>query len=714
MNRFLFATMIAGIILSSCSPKKRNQESNAGANPFFSECTTPYGVPPFDNIKTEHYKPAFDQGLADHKKEIEAIVNNQEKPTFENTILALDNSGLLLGRVSKVFFNLVSADGTEEMHQIEEEYAPILTKHEDEICMNEKLFTRVKAVYDERANLGLGTEENRLIEKYYRNFVRGGTSLSSEDKARVMKLNEEIVGLTTKFAKNLLSENNRFQLVVTDEKELAGLPESSVSAAAASAKDKGKEGSWIFTLDKPSWIPFMQFADNRTLREKMYKAYINKGNNNDDLDNKVILEKIVQLRAEKARIMGYKNWAEFIISDNMAKTPEAANALIGQVAGATIPYVKKEATELQKIINQSRAGFKLEPWDWWYYTEKLRKERYSLDEAALRPYFSLESTQEGMFQLCNKLWDLQFEKLTGLPVYNQEAITYAVKDGDGSLLGIMYFDFHPRATKRGGAWMDNIREECYVDGKRQVPVIVNICNFTRPVGDTPALLSIDEAETMFHEFGHALHGLLTQCKYRGTSGTSVPSDFVELPSQIMENWVLEPEMLKLYAKHYQTGEIIPDSLVQKIQATRAFNQGFITMELIASSALDMDWHMVSGSEKREAVSFEKESMKKLGLTKEIEPRYSSWYFNHIFGSDPGYSAGYYAYTWSAVLDADAYQAFVESKNIFDKGVAAKFRKYVLEKGDSDDPAKLYREFRGKNALPDAYLKRKGFVHSEAQ
>ncbi len=708
MKKLFLALMVAGITFTSYSKKQGDSNADAGGNPFFTEWTTPFGVPPFDKIRIEHYKPALDKGLAEHKEQIDAIVNNQEKPTFENTILALESSGELLNKASRVLSCLVDADGTDEMHQIKEDYDPILSKHFDEINMNEKLFARVKAVYDERVALGLTGEDKRLVEEYYKSFVRGGTNLSPEDKAKVMKLNGEIVTLTNKFGKNLLGENNKFRLVITEEKDLAGLPESNIIAAAELAKKEGKTG-WVFTLDKPSWIPFMQFADNRALREKMYKAYINRGNNNDELDNKSTLERIAVLRVEKANIMGYKTWADFVISDNMAKTSAAANALVNQVATATIPYAKAEAVELQKMVDKSGEKFKLEGWDWWYYTEKLRKERYDLDEETLRPYFSLESTQEGMFMLCNKLWGLQFEKLTNLPVYNEDVLTYEVKDRDGSHLGIMYFDFHPRATKRGGAWMENIIDEYYVDGKRSAPVIYNVCNFTPPVGDIPSLLSIDEAETMFHEFGHALHGLLTQCKYRSLSGTHVPSDFVELPSQVMENWVLEPQMLKLYAKHYKTGEVIPDNLIEKMQKAKNFNQGFITMELIAASALDMDWHMQTDTVKKEAVAFETAAMKKMGLIKEIAPRYSSWYFNHIFGSDPGYSAGYYAYTWSAVLDADAYQAFVETGDIFNQEVADKFRKNVLEKGGSDDADVLYRNFRGKDATPDAYLQRKGFV-----
>jgi len=706
MNKLIVLVMIGVIAFVSCKEQTGTpKESN---NPFFTEWTTPFEAPPFDKIKTEHYEPAFDKGLQEHDEEIAMIANNTQEPTFENTILALDESGQLLSRVARVFFNVSQADGNDEIQTIEEKYAPILTKHGDEIYMNDQLFARVKAVYEQRESLNLGIEENKLIENYYKTFVRGGINLPPEAREQLKKINEDITALTTKFGNNLLAENKQFQLVISDEKDLSGLPESSIHAAAEKAKAADQDGKWIFTLDKPSWIPFMQFADKRDLRETMYKAYINRGNNNDSLDNKAILEKIATLRARKAGIMGYKTWADFIISDNMAKTSDAANALINNIVTATIPNVKKEAAELQQVIDRSGDSFKLEAWDWWYYTEKLRKERYDLDEEAMRPYFSLENAREGLFLLCEKLWGLQFEKIDYLPVYNDEVLTYAVKDSDDSLLGIVYFDYFPRPGKRGGAWMDNIKEEYFKGEERSAPIVVNVCNFTRPVGDTPALLSIDETETMFHEFGHALHGLLTQCKFRSTSGTNVASDFVELPSQLMENWVLEPEMLRLYARHYKTGEVIPDDLVHKIQAARKFNQGFVTMELIAATVLDMDWHTLADTVQREAVSFEKASMKRMGLIPEIEPRYSSWYFNHVFGSDPGYSAGYYAYTWAAVLDADAYQAFAETGDIFNRKVAENYRKFILEKGDSDDVAKLYRDFRGKDATPDAYLKRKGF------
>ncbi|MBR3090492.1 MAG: M3 family metallopeptidase, partial [Bacteroidetes bacterium] len=652
-------------------------------------------------------KPAFDEGLKQHNAEIEAIVSNPDEPTFENTILALENSGELLNNVVSVFFNVSEADGNPEMQAIEEEYGPILTSHYDDINMNEALFNRVKSVYENIDKLGLQGEEAKLVEKYYKSFVRGGTNLSPEDKEKMKKINEELVKLTTNFGKNLLEENKKFKLVITDENDLSGLSESIRTAAAELAKAENTNG-YIFTLDKPSWIPFMQFADKRELREKMYKAYINKCNNNDNLDNKKIIERIVVLRTQKANLMGYKTWADFVISDNMAKTAKNAYDLIKNIATTTIPFAKAEVAEMQKIIDREGGNFKLEPWDWWYYAEKVRKEKYNLNEDEIRPYLELNNVRKGVFTLSEKLYGLTFEQRTDLPVYNPEVETFEVKDENGELLGIMYFDYFPRAGKRAGAWMNNIREEYVKDGKRVIPVIVNVCNFTRPVGNTPSLLSIDEAETLFHEFGHALHGLVTKCKYRSISGTNVPRDLVELPSQICENWTFAPEMLKLYAKHYKTGEVIPDSLVEKIQAAKTFNQGFITLELIAASILDMDWHMIADTNQRDAVEFETASMNKMGLIKEIAPRYSSWYFNHIFGSDVGYSAGYYAYTWSAVLDADAYQAFVETGDVFNKEVATKFRTCLLEKGASEDADVLYRNFRGSDPKTDAFLKRKGF------
>lgn len=709
MKKYFAAVLAAGMIFTASCSKDATKEAESSENPFFTEWQTPFGVPPFDEIKIEHYRPAIDSGLKLHVAEIEAIANNPEAPTFENTILALENSGLLLNKAILTFFNVCGADGDDAMKAIEAEYAPRLSQHSDNINMNENLFARVKAVYESRETLGLDSDGIKLIERYYNNFVRGGTNLAADKKEELKVINEKISNLTTQFGQKLLAESNKFKLVVSDKNELAGLPESSINAAAEFAKSQGESGKWMFNTDKPSWIPFMQYAENRALREKMYKGYINRGNNNDENDTKAIIEEVAVLRVKKANLLGYKTWADYIISDNMAKTSENANKLIQQVSQATIPYAKAEAAELQKVADKLGDNIKIEPWDWWYYTEKLRKEKYALDEEMIRPYFSLENVLNGAFTLANKLYGITFEAMDNMPIYNKDCKVYEVKNADGSHLSVIYFDFFPRATKRAGAWMNVITEEYFKDGKRVAPIIINVCNFTPPQGETPSLLSIDEAETLFHEFGHGLHGMFANTKYRATSGTNVSRDFVELPSQIMENWVLEPEFLKMYAKHYKTGEIMPDSLIQKLNESAKFNQGFITMELIAATILDLDWHMISDTNKRNAVEFENASKAKMGLIKEIEPRYSSWYFNHIWGSDFGYSAGYYGYTWSAVLDADAFEAFKETGDIFNPAVAAKFRDEILMKGASEDSDVLYRKFRGSDPKPDAFFKNKGFV-----
>lgn len=738
MKKFFVAIMAIVLTMTSCTKKDdaATEATNAAGNPFFTEWTTPFEAPPFDQIKVEHYRPALDSGFKKHIEEIEAITNNSEEPTFENTILALENAGGLLNKVALTFFNVCGADGDDEMKSIEAEYAPRFAQHSDEINMNEKLFARVKSVYDRRKELNLGQEESKLTEVYYKNFVRGGTNLEPEKKEELKKINDKISKLTTEFGQRLLAENNAFKVVISDKKDLAGLPESVINAAAELAKSNNQEGKWMFNTSKPSWIPFMQYAENRALREKMYKGYINRGNNNDKNDTKAIIEEIAVLRVKKANLLGYKTWADYIISDNMAKTSKAAMDLVNRVAKTTIPYAKAEAAELQKlaenfignnvendiltiskanhtdakrVAGQIKNSFKIEPWDWWFYTEKLRKEKYDLDEEMIRPYFALENVLKGVFDLSGKLYGLKFEKLDNMPVYNKDVTVYEVKNSDGSHLSVIYFDFFPRPTKRAGAWMNSIKEEYFVDGKRSAPIVINVCNFTPPQGDVPSLLSIDEAETLFHEFGHALHGMFANTKYRTTSGTNVSRDFVELPSQILENWVLEPKFLKTFAKHYKTGEAIPDSLIKKLEESAKFNQGFITMELIAATILDMDWHMISDTNRRNAIEFENASKKKMGLIKEIEPRYSSWYFNHIWGSDFGYSAGYYGYTWAAVLDADAYQAFAETGDIFNQEVAAKFRDNVLMLGGSVDSDVLYRQFRGADPKPDAFFKRKGFT-----
>lgn len=711
MKKYFVTILAASMIFStSCSKNDAEKQDDATSkNPFFTEWTTRFEVPPFDKIKVEHYRPALDSGFKQHLAEIDVIVNSTDEPTFENTILALENSGKLLNAVALAFFNVNGTDGNQEMKDIEAEYSPRFSEHADNINMNEKLFAKVKVIYDKRQTLNLDNDDLKLIELYYKNFVRGGTNLPADKKDQLKEINNKISELTTQFGQRMLAENNAFRVIVSDEKELAGLPESVVNAAADLAKANEEAGKWMFNTSKPSWIPFMQYAENRALREKMYKGYINRGNNNDSNDTKALVEEIAVLRVKKANLLGYKTWADYVISDNMAKTAKAANDLVNRVAKTTIPFAKAEAYELQKIADKLGDNIKIEPWDWWYYTEKLRKEKYDLDDAMIRPYFALDNVKKGAFDLANKLWGLKFERVNDVPVYNKECEVYEVLNPDGSHLSAIYFDWHPRPTKRGGAWMNSIKEQYFVDGKRSHPVVINVCNFTPPQGDIPSLLSIEEAETLFHEFGHALHGMFANTKYRSTSGTNVSRDFVELPSQVMENWVLEPQFMKTFAKHYKTGEVIPDSLIKKLEESAKFNQGFITMELIAATILDMDWHTISDTNRRNAIDFENASKKKMGLIKEIEPRYSSWYFGHIWSGGIGYSAGYYSYTWAAVLDADAYQAFVETGDIFNPEVAARFRDNVLMLGGSVDSDELYRRFRGKDPKPDAYFIRKGFA-----
>ena len=698
----------AGIVFASSCTKNDAIDADA-SNPFFTEWTTPFGVPPFEQIKLEHYRPALDSGFVAHNAEIEAIANNPETPTFENTILALEFAGDLLSRVASVFHNVNMGDGDKSMKEIEAEYSPKFTAHYDEMYMNEALFERVKAVHDQRNNLGLDSDDTRLIEYYYRNFVRGGTNLPAEKKAELKEINNKMSELTTQFGQRVMADAANFLVVIDNEEDLVGLPQSSISAAAEFAKQRGHEGKWAFNTSKPSWVPFMQFAEKRELREKMYMGYVNRGNNNDENDTKDLIEQIAVLRVKKANLLGFRTWADYIIRDNMAKTPKAAIDLINQIAKATIPYAKAEAVELQKIADKMGHNITIEPWDWWYYTEKVRSEKYALDEETIRPYFALENLKQGAFNLANELWGLKFKRLENMPVYNKEVEVYEVFNPDDSHLSLLYFDWHPRQNKREGAWMNSIRKQYYKDGSRVNPIVINVCNFTRPTGDIPALLSIDEAETLLHEFGHALHGMFANTKYRSTSGTSVPRDLVELPSQIMENWLLHPDFIKTWSKHYKTGEVIPDSLVAKIDAAAKFNQGFITMEHMASAVLDLDWHTIADTIRRDALEFERTSMERMGLIREIKPRHGSWHFRHIWGSDFGYSAGYYSYTWSAVLDADAFQAFEETGNIYNKEVAAKFRDNILMLGASYDAAQLYRQFRGKDPSSNAYFARKGFV-----
>ncbi len=704
MKKLFYLTVVAGIIFS-CN---KSSETNKVMNPFFETYTAPFEVPPFDKILNVHYLPAFNEGMKQHNAEIEQIANNQSPADFGNTIEALDRGGELLTRVSAVFFNVKEANTNDSINAIAEEIAPLLSQHRDAILLNETLFARVKQVHDQKENLQLSAEQARLLDETYKKFVRGGANLQADKKEELKKINEQLAMLELKFDKNLLAETNSFKLVIDNESDLAGLPENVIGAAAEQAKSEGLDGKWIFTLQKPSWIPFVTYSEKRELREKIYKAMYNRGNNGNEYDNKELINQFVNLRLQKANILGYTSWSAYVLDDNMAKTPENVYDLLQKVFKPAIARAKEEVTDMQKMVDKEGGNFKIESWDWWYYAEKVRMEKYSLDEEQLRPYFELNNVRDGAFAVATKLFGLTFTKLENMPLYHPECEVFEVKDADESLIGVVYLDYFPRESKKGGAWMTNYREQFIsADGKNVRPVVSLTCNFSKPVGDNPALLSYDEVETFFHEFGHGLHGLLSQCTYVSIAGTNVSRDFVELPSQIMEHWAAEPEVLKMYAKHYKTGEVIPQELIDKMEKAGKFNQGFATSEFIAAAFLDMEFHTITSTAEIDVNEFEKTSMEKIGLIKEIIPRYRPTYFAHAFSW--GYSSGYYAYTWAEVLDSDAFNAFKESGDIFNPEVASSFRKNILERGNSEEPMKLYLNFRGKEPGIEPLLKNRGLL-----
>ena len=672
-------------------------------NPFFSEYETPFQVPPFDQIKLAHYLPGIEEGIKQHQEEIDAITSNSDAANFENTILALDESGDLLRRVNTVFQNLNSAETNDDMQALAREISPIVTEHEDEVMMNPALFERVKAIYNKRNELGLDHEQMRVVEKYYQDFERNGANLPDDKKEQLKAINKELSSLDLKFGENLLAETNKnFKLIIDNKEDLKGLPDAVIAAASEEAQKNELDGKWVFTLQKPSMISFLQYAENRELREKLYRGYFMRGDNGNEYDNNSTLSQMVELREEKAKLLGFKNHASYVIDINMAKTPETVYEFLTKLWVPALEVAKKERTEMQSIIDREGGNFKLDLWDWWYYAEKLRKEKYDLDEAEIKPYFSLENTRDGMFYVASQLYGIQFEILKDIPVYHSEVEVWEVKEKDGSHIGVLYLDYHPRDGKSAGAWNTEFRSQAYKNGvKSEYPITSIVCNFTRPSGDMPALLNFDEVTTLFHEFGHALHGLFTDGPYRRTAG-NVARDFVELPSQVMENWASEPEVMKVYAKHYQTGEVIPDELVAKIVNSGHFNQGFATVELLAASILDMDWHTLGFGGDVDA--FENASMERIGLIDEIIPRYKSPYFAHIFSG--GYSAGYYVYIWAAVLDSDAFNAFKESGDLFNPELATKFRT-LLAKSGSDEGMVIYRNFRGQEPSTEPLLEKRG-------
>jgi peptidyl-dipeptidase Dcp len=696
MKKTLF--FILFVLLASAACKKKEKSDN----PLLNKYESPFEIPPFEQIRAAHFMPAFLKGFELHNAEIKAIINNRKEPTFENTIKALSYSGELLTGISRVFSSLNSANTSDSLQAISRELSPISSKHNDDINLNDTLFQRVKTVYENKDKLNLNEEEKKVLEDTYKDFVRSGAALSAEDKDKLRKINEELSILSVKFGQNLLAETNGFKLILDNKEDLSGLPEGVVTQAASMATSLGMDGKWVFTLQVPSWTPFLQSSDRRDLREKLFTAYFMKGDNDNDKDNKAIIARIAKLRVEKAHLLGYDSFASFVLERTMAKTPEKVMTFLAQVWDAATPFAKAEAAAQQEIINKEGGKFKLEPWDWWYYSEKIKKEKYDLDDEVTRPYFKIDNVMEGMFYVANQLYGLNFTKRTDLPKYHPDVNTFEVTR-DGKHIGILMIDNYPRQSKRGGAWCGSFRGQSRdINGKMIYPIVTMVTNSTPPTSDKPSLLTAEEASTVFHEFGHALAGLLSNKTY---PGSSLPRDFVELPSQIMEHWVLEPEVLKVYAKHYQTGEIIPAEIVDKLEKAGKFNTGFQTVEYLAASLLDMEYHSIKEPVDLDIRDFENKAMAKYGLIPEIKPRYRSTYFNHIWAG--GYSAGYYGYIWCEILDADAFQAFKETGNIFNKDVAAKFEKEILARGSTRDPLDMYLAFRGREPGIDALLINRG-------
>lgn len=671
-------------------------------NPFLSAYNTPFNIPPFDKITDSDYLPAFKEGIARHNQEIEAIINNRALPDFDNTIVALDNAGQLLENVSYAFSGVYETISTPELQEIGAEVQPMLAAHSDEVMMNDRLFQRIKQVYDNRSKFNLSTSQERLLEKYYKNFVRNGALLPADKKEELKKINSQLATLYLKFGDNILKDTNKWKLIVDKEEDLSGLPQSSIAVAAEEAKAMGMDGKWVFTLHAPSRLPFLTFADNRDLREKMYKAYINLANNNDENDNKALINQILKLRLQKAKLFGFNNYAEYQTDAVMAKTVKNAEDLLMKIWKPAVKKSHEEIADMQKYADAHGGNFKIEGWDYYYYAEKVKKEKFNFDETEVRPYFPIENVRKGIFTMANKLYGITFKKVEGAPVYHPDVDVYEVLDSEGKHLATFMSDYYTRAGKRQGAWMFVFQEANGTNGNR--PIVYNVGNFTKPAAGSPSLLTIDEVETMFHEFGHGLHGMLTRAHYKGNAGTNVDRDFVEFPSQLHEHWMFEPELLKEYARHYQTGEVIPQELVDKLIASSKFNQGFVNTELVGAALLDLEWHKLTDIDNVNAADFEASVAKKLGKPEEIEFRYRSTYFNHIFGSD-GYSAGYYTYLWAQVLDCDGYEVFMRN-GVFDPETAAK-QKHVLESGNDEDPMKLYEGFAGHRPDAGALLRDKG-------
>lgn len=704
----LFILLLSTLsILNGCeSPEKDQQTMTEKQNPLLMEWDTPFGVPPFDQIANEDYLPAFEQAIEMHKKEIDAIVNNPDAPTFKNTVEALELSGSMLDQVANVFYSVEAANTNDVLKETAKVMAPMLAKHSDNISLNKALFSRVKTVYEQKAALSLSEEEMRLLDENYKDFIRAGVALEGEEEQRLRAINARLAELSQQFGDNLLAETNALELHVSDKKDLGNLPSSLVAVAADEAQARGHESGYSFTLQRPSINPFLQSSPNREMRQFLYDGYAQRANNNNAHDNKAILVEMANLRVERANLLGYPTHAAYVLSNSMAENPENVYAFLDKLWSPALAMSKTERTALEKELQADGINDKLKGSDWRYYVEKVRAERYAFNEEEMRPYFEFTAVRDGAFMLATKLFGLQFKKRDDLPKWHPDQEVFEVLEADGSHLGILYMDFFARESKRGGAWMNELRMQSNVDGM-VTPIVTNNFNFPRPSKDSPSLLSFSEAQTLFHEFGHGLHGLFSNVKYASLSGTNVPRDFVEFPSQVMENWMSEPEVLKLYAKHYQTGEIIPDELIKKMNDANAFNTGFATVEYMAAAYLDMAWHTLKTSGDYDANAFEQAEMDRLGLISQIIPRYRNTYFAHIFSG--GYSSGYYSYLWSEVLDADAFQAFKEA-GIFDQETAKRYRT-MLSLGGSKPGMDLYEAFRGRKPDAQALMIKKGFIEN---
>ena len=699
-------------LIISCQQKPKLDPS---INPFFQDWTTQHEVPPFMDIKNEHYMPAFKKGMEDNLVEIEMIIKNTEAPTFANTIEELERTGKLLSNVQRVFSNIASSNTNPKLQELQRDLSPILSAHYDKIVLNEDLFNRVEEIWNNRESEDLTKEQQKLLKDTRKRFVRSGALLDDSQKKQITKINSEISELSTEFGQNLLAETNGFELIL-DKSDLDGLSDDIISAAfelatqnmenadTDEAKEKYKE-KYVFTPHRTSMYPFLTESTRRDLREKLYNSYVMRGDNNNESDNKKITLQIAKLRAERANIMGYQSHAHFVLDENMLKTPEEVYDLLIQLWKPALKRAKIEVADMQLVADSEGNNFKIAAWDWWHYSEKVRKEKYDLDESAIRPYLSLDNVIQGVFNTTNKLWGLNFREIFDIDTYHPDARIWEVTDKDGTHLAIFIGDYYTRSNKRGGAWMSSFKGQSNLDG-RQRPIVVNVCNFPAPVGDNPSLLSFENAVTLFHEFGHAMHGILTDVTYERMAGTSGPRDFIELPSQLLEHWVSVPEVLKSFATHFETGESIPDELIEKLLKAGKFNQGFINTEYLAASLLDMDWHTMSVSDAQKiSNNFEKKSMNKIGLIDQITPRYRSTYFAHIFSG--GYSSGYYSYVHAAVLDSDAFEAFKEVGNVFDPELASKLRKEIYEKGSTEEAMNLFVNFRGRKPIIEPLLKVRG-------